>query len=67
MEGKKLKRLYTIEEAAAYLGRTGWAIRHLIWGGKLPAVRVGKRIHIDVEDMNRFIEQNKVREDDIAA
>ena len=67
MEAKKVKRLYTIEEAAVYLGRGKWGIRHLIYDGKLPAVRVGKRIHKDVEDMNTFIIQNKVREGDVAA
>ena len=67
MEAKKVKRLYTIEEAAMYLGRGKWGIRHLIDSGKLPHVRVDKRIHIDVEDMDRFIEQNKVLEDDMAA
>ncbi len=57
------KRLYTIQEAAKYLGRSIWSIRELIWSGKLPAVKVGRRIHLDLYDLDDFIEQNKVRED----
>jgi excisionase family DNA binding protein len=53
------KRLYTIPEAAEYLGRSPWAVRSLIWSGKLPAVRDGKRILLDVYDLDRWIEANK--------
>ena len=56
------KRLYNIPEAGIYLGRSDWSIRHLIWNGDLPAVRRGKRVQLDVRDMDAFIEQNKVIE-----
>lgn len=59
------KRLYSIPEAGEYLGRTPWAIREMIWKGKLPAVRDGRRILLDIHDLDRFIEVNKtVRNDD---
>ena len=54
------KRLYTIPEAAIYLGRSPGAVRSLIWSGKLPAVRDGKRILVDIHDMDRWVEANKV-------
>jgi excisionase family DNA binding protein len=53
------KRLYTIAEAAEYLGRSPWAVRSMIWSGKLPAVRDGKRVLVDVYDLDRWIENNK--------
>jgi excisionase family DNA binding protein len=56
------KRLYTIEEAAIYLGRTVWSVRELIWGGALPSVKVGRRVHLDFDDLNSFIDRHKVRE-----
>ena len=56
------KRLYTIPEAGIYLGRSVWSVRHLIWGGDIPSVRVGKRVHLDVQDMDSFIKQNKITE-----
>ena len=57
-----LKRLYTIAEAAHYLGRTVWSVRELIWNGRLPSVKVGRRTHLDLEDLNAFIERHKVQE-----
>jgi excisionase family DNA binding protein len=56
-----LKRLYTIKEAGIYLGRSVYSVRELIWDGKLPCVRVGRRIHIDIRDLDEFIEKHKVR------
>ena len=56
------KWLYTIPEAAHYLGRTVWSVRELIWSGQLPAVKVGRRTHLDLEDLNTFIERHKVWE-----
>ena len=54
------KRLYSLAEAAEYLGRSEWSVRRLIWVGKLPQVRSGKRVHLDIEDMDKFIESNKI-------
>ncbi len=56
------KRLYSVKEAATYLGRTPHAIRELQWDGVLPAVKVGRRIHFDVFDLDKFIDQHKIRE-----
>lgn len=55
------KRLFTIPEAAIYLARTVNALREMIWAGKLPIVRDGKRILLDVRDMDTWIEQSKER------
>jgi hypothetical protein len=39
---KTLKRLYSLPEAAVYLGRSTWSVRRLIWNGELFQVeRVG--------------------------
>ena len=56
------KRLYTLDEAAIYLGRSTWSVRRLIWNGDLPQVRAGGRVHVDVRDMDMFIEKFKERE-----
>ncbi|THI92256.1 MAG: helix-turn-helix domain-containing protein [Nitrospira sp. CG24A] len=61
-QAKPHKRLYSIPEAAEYLGRSTWSVRRLIWAGELPSVRAGRRVHLDVCDMEAFIENNKVRE-----
>ncbi len=56
------KRLYTIPEAALYLGRTACAVREMVWAGKLPAVKCDRRVFLDVRDLDSFVEQHKVQE-----
>jgi len=46
------KRLYSIKEGAFYLGRSVWAVREMLWAGKLPYVKDGRRILLDINDMN---------------
>ena len=54
-------RLLTVKEAAIFLGRSIPSIRELIWAGSLPIVRVGRRIHLDLPDLEKFIENHKTR------
>jgi excisionase family DNA binding protein len=56
------KRLYSLGEAATYLGRSTWSVRRLIWNGDLPQVRGGGRVHVDIRDMEEFIEKHKEME-----
>ena len=55
------KRLFTLREAAAYLGRSEWGMRELAWAGKIPVVKLegGRKIFFDIEDLDDFIRQNK--------
>jgi excisionase family DNA binding protein len=53
------KRLYSVQEAGLYLGRSVWGIRELIYAGKLACVRDGRRVLIDIEDMDQYIKRNK--------
>ena len=53
------KRLLSVPEAAEYLGRTPWAVRGLIDNGKLPVVRLDRRVQIDRLDLDRLIERCK--------
>jgi excisionase family DNA binding protein len=55
------KRLYTLKEGAEYLGRSKWGMRELIWSGEIPVVRTGRgrKIFLDIEDLNNFINRNK--------
>ena len=62
MKPEKTKRLYTLSEAALYLGRSTWSIRRLIWKGDLPQVRAGGRVHVDIRDMDVFIDKHKEQE-----
>ncbi len=55
------KRLFTVEEAAVYLGRSPASIRYLVSCGYLEYVRMGKRIFFDREYLDSLIEESKVR------
>jgi excisionase family DNA binding protein len=56
------KRLFSVAEAAVYLGRTVCALRELVWAGKIPHVRFDRRIFLDVRDLDAFIERHKIIE-----
>jgi excisionase family DNA binding protein len=53
-------RLLSVEQAAVYLGRTKPAIQHMIAEGSLQTVRADRRVFLDKEDLDRWIEKNKV-------
>ena len=53
------KRLYSIPEAGQYLGRTVWSIREMIYAGKIPYIRDGRRMLLDIHDMDSWIENNR--------
>lgn len=55
------KRLFNIKEGAVYLGRSVWAVREMLWAGKMPYVKDGKRILLDIQDMNDWIDRSKTR------
>ena len=54
-------RLLPLKQAAEYLGLTIWAMREAIWAGLIPVVRLpnGRKMWIDIKDIDRFIDQNK--------
>jgi excisionase family DNA binding protein len=57
------KRLYSVKEAAHYLGRSVYALREMLWAGKLPYIKDGRRILLDIKDMDAWAEKNKVQFD----
>ena len=54
-------RLLPLKKAAEFLGLTTWAMRERIWAGDIPVVRFpgGRKMFIDVQDMEAFIQENK--------
>jgi len=53
------KRLYSIKELVREVGATPWFWRTQIWDGQLPYVQVGKKMFIDREDIEKFIQMHK--------
>ena len=53
------KRLYSIKELVRDIGATEWFWRTQIWDGQLPFVQVGRKMLIDSNDVDKFIQKNK--------
>jgi len=53
------KRLFDLKEAAHYLGRPIFSVRTLIWNGALPVIKDGRKLYLDIFDMDTYIERNK--------
>ena len=53
------KRLYSIKELVVEIGATEWFWRSQIWDGQLPFVQVGRKMFVDLEDIESFIQRNK--------
>ena len=53
------KIVLTIEEAAAYTGIGRNTMRNLVEWGKLPVLRVGRKVLIKSDSLERFMELNE--------
>jgi len=54
------KRLLTVKEAAAYLGRSVSAVYHLVARREIAVVRHGRNLRFDVRELDRWIEGDKI-------
>lgn len=55
-----IKRLYSIKEAAVYLGRSEWTMAEIVRSGRISYISDGKRKFIDVLDLETWIMRNKI-------
>jgi hypothetical protein len=53
------RRLFNLKDAAAYLGRPVYGVRSLIWRGKLPVIQDGRKMYVDVNDLETYINRSK--------
>lgn len=53
------KRLYSVKELVAEIGATEWFWRSQIWDGQIPYVQVGRKMFIDSNDIENFINNHK--------
>ena len=58
---QRQSRLLAVPEAAAYIGRTPSALRHMIAKSILPCVRRDGRVQLDRQDLDQWIEIGKSR------
>jgi hypothetical protein len=55
-----IKRLYSIKELVDRIGATEWFWRSQIWDGQLPYVQVGRKMFVDIMDIETFINKHKM-------
>ncbi len=58
------KRLYSIKELVAEIGATKWFWRSQIWAGHLPVIQVGRKMFIDRQDIDAFLQKYKLRNEE---
>ena len=52
-------RLLDLRSASRYVSLPYWTVREMVLRGDLPLVRAGRRILIDRQDLDLWIERNK--------
>jgi excisionase family DNA binding protein len=55
-------RLLTVEQAAGYLGRSKASVQHMVSERVLPTVRSDRRVFLDIQDLDRWIDRHKKEE-----
>ena len=52
-------RLLSYEAATRYLSLSYWTVRNMVLEGHIPHIRSGKRVLIDVQDLDEWIAKSK--------
>jgi excisionase family DNA binding protein len=60
-QNRPQKRLYSIRDASLYLGRSVCAVREMLWAGKIPYIKDGRRVLLDIYDLDSWIEKSKTQ------
>lgn len=53
------KRLFNVCEAAAFLGVRAYTIRRLVHVGELPRVDICRKLLIDIQDLEDYLNKQK--------
>ena len=61
-EAKIPQRLFTLEQAGVYIGLSHWRVRSLIYSGQLAYVRLGRRLLVNLKDLDALIDSKKQQE-----
>jgi excisionase family DNA binding protein len=57
--GSIRRRLLSLPEAAEYLGLSPWTVRELAGKGRLPCVRITRKLLFDLRDLDALIDREK--------
>ena len=53
-------RLFTVKEAARYLGTTSATIYTKIWRREIPFIKLGRSVRLDIHDLDEMIDRGRV-------
>jgi excisionase family DNA binding protein len=53
--------LLSLKEGSAYLGISPWTLRDLVFRGDLPCVRINRRMLVDRQDLDHYLDRAKIR------
>jgi excisionase family DNA binding protein len=59
-----MERLKNVGEAAGLLGISPWTVRGYIREGKLIPVRLGRRVLLEEAELERFVAERKIKQDE---
>jgi excisionase family DNA binding protein len=54
-------RYLSVEQCAAYIGRTPDAVRMMVKRGQLPRLKVGRKTQFDREKIDRWMQRHTAR------
>jgi len=54
-----MRELKSVEEAAGLLGISVWTVRAYVRDGRLRPVRIGRRVLLAEDELERFVELNQ--------
>ena len=55
------QRYMDVNDCAIYIGRTPKAVRRLIDRAEIPAIRTGRKLQFDKEQIDRWMQRHAVR------
>ena len=60
-------RLMNVQQAARYLGTTPATLYTKIWRREISFVKLGRSVRFDINDLNKLIDQSKVKPEEPAS
>ena len=58
-EGRRTRRLLTVEQSAEYLALSMKSVHEMLTNHKLAGVKFGRKTMLDIRDLDQWIEKNK--------
>lgn len=54
-----MEGLLTVDQTAEYVGLSSWTVRYWIREGKLPSVKIGRRVLVERTELDRLVFESR--------